>query len=167
MSPLKLPLLLRGSGLPSDTWFHGPTRESTSQTASRSIHPFWHSSCLRPTDGHTDTRRQTELRFSSVRVMRTRLYARQRKIRSISSDRPAGSVFCCCFLFSAIYFKLVISTSTGPIFAKFAVLVKLWLWAVNLKCCFSIPQGTLPWQQVFVGFIHPQNRVPVTFGRWR
>jgi len=117
--------------------------------------------------GHTDTRRQTELRFSSVRVMRTRLYARQRKIRSISSNRPAGSVFCCCFLFSAIYFRPIISTSTGPIFAKFAVLVKLWLWAVNLKCCFSIPQGTLPWQQGFVGFIHPQNRVPVTFGRWR
>jgi len=28
---------------------------------------------------------------------------------------------------------------------------------------FSIPQGTLPWQPIFVGFIH----TTVTFGNWR
>jgi len=37
------------------------------------------------------------------------------------------------------------------------------------EVCFSSPQGTLPWQPIFVGFIgfYPQNWVRVTFGRWR
>jgi len=43
--------------------------------------------------------------------------------------------------------------------------------AVDERCevSHSIPQGTLPWQQIFVCFIgsYPQNKVRVTFGRWR
>jgi len=50
----------------------------------------------------------------------------------------------------------IISTSTGPIFTKFAVLVKLWPWMNDRsEDIFSIPQGTLPWQP-----ISGQNRPP-------
>jgi len=62
-------------------------------------------------------------------------------------------MFRCCFLFVTltILFGPIVSTSTGQIFARFAELV-----AVDDKSeiSFSIPQGTLPWQPIFVGFMH-------------
>jgi len=65
-----------------------------------------------------------------------------------AAEAAGGLVFSRCFLFIYLLtftfiFKLrisvrpIISTSTGPIVAKF-----------------SIPQGTLPWQPIFVAFIH-------------
>jgi len=56
MSPKIVPPL--SQGVPSPRQTHGslcPPRESTSQTAARSVQPCWHSSRLRPTD--TQTRR--------------------------------------------------------------------------------------------------------------
>jgi len=56
MSPKIVPPL--SQGVPSPHQTHGslcPPRESTSQTAARSVQPCWHSSRLRPTD--TQTRR--------------------------------------------------------------------------------------------------------------
>jgi len=49
------------------------------------------------------------------------------------SSSTAGYMFCCCFLFLTIPFRSIISKSTGPIFAKFARLVELWLYMINLK----------------------------------
>jgi len=37
-----------------------------------------------------------------------------------------GRMFCCCFLFLTIAVRLIISKSSGPVFAKFSGLVELW-----------------------------------------
>jgi len=87
----------------------------------------------------------------------------------------AGYMFCCC-LFLTISVRPTISTSTGPIFARFTGLLDLWLLMISQKVVFSIPQGTLPRQPKFVGFIHRTEfgwysanggvREVVHVGRW-
>jgi len=52
------------------------------------------------------------------------------------------------YLFLTIPVRPIISKSTGPIFVKFAGLAKI---------CFSIRQGTLPRQLIFVGFIQRRD----------
>jgi len=71
--------------------------------------------------------------------------------------------------FFTISVRPIISTSTEPIFAKFAGLVELWLLMNDLRLVFFICEGTLPWQSIYVGYIgfYPQNWVRVPFGRWR
>jgi len=49
----KLPLQMQRSGSPPNTWFLGRTKSST-QTASRSVHPFLQGSLLWQTDRQTD-----------------------------------------------------------------------------------------------------------------
>jgi len=73
------------------------------------------------------------------------------------------------FLFLTIFVRPIISTSTKPIFAKFAGLVELWLLMNDLRLVFFICEGTLPWQSIYVGFVgfYPQNWVRVPFGRRR
>ena len=49
-----------------------------------------------------------------------------------------------------ISFTPIISTSTGPIFTKYAGLVERWRQMNDLTLFFlSIPRGTLPWQPIF------------------
>jgi len=67
---------------------------------------------------------------------------------------PTGYMFSRCFLLLTISFRPITSTSAGTIFANFAGSIKLSLQMIYLKLVFSIPQGTLPWHLVFVGFIH-------------
>ena len=50
-----------------------------------------------------------------------------------SAGSDGGLMFCCCFFFSALSVRPIISTSTRPIFAAFAVLVELRLWMNDLK----------------------------------
>ena len=73
------------------------------------------------------------------------------------------------FIFLTIFVRPIISTSTEPIFAKFAGLVELWQLMNELRLVFFICEGTLPWQSIYVGFVgfYPQNWVRVPFGRWR
>ena len=52
--PLKSAPSLGGSGPPTNTWFFGP-RESTPQTASRSVHPFLRGATNTRIDTHTHT----------------------------------------------------------------------------------------------------------------
>jgi len=51
--PPKLPLSTGGSGPPSNAWLLLPTRVLSLQTTSWSVHPFWQSSWLWPTDRQT------------------------------------------------------------------------------------------------------------------
>ena len=55
-------------------------------------------------------------------------------------------MFCLRFLFLAISVGPIISTSTGPIFTKFAGTTTV---DKRSQISFSILQGTLPWQPNF------------------
>jgi len=66
-------------------------------------------------------------------------------------------MFCSCFqkIFSVISVRPIISTSTGPIFTKFAGLVDLWLWKRTEVILFRFLEGRCRVNQ-FCG----QNRPP-------
>ena len=57
--------------------------------------------------------------------------------------RRRGLMAYVLLLFLVISVRPIISTSSGPIFPKFAGLVDLWPYLNNLKLFFSIPEGTL------------------------
>ena len=59
------------------------------------------------------------------------------------------------------------STSTGPIFTKFAGLVELWPQTNDLKLFFSIFRGTLPWQPILWAKLTSNSHLVVrmTFSR--
>jgi len=77
-------------------------------------------------------------------------------------------MFCLCFLFLTISVRHIISTSTGPVFAKFAGLVDVDVDEL-FKVCFVDPSREFAWQTIFVGFVGfcQENWVCVPFGRWR
>jgi len=65
-------------------------------------------------------------------------------------------MFCLCFLFLyvlTISVRIIISTFTGPIFAKLAVVGRIIAVDDQSEISFSLSRGTLPRQPISVGLI--------------